>query len=351
MLMSYLRNVSKIPGQVYLWLAIIIFGAANSVTRKLTEIGAKNFINGRNPVSLCNVLFVGNLCALMVLLVIYRKLLKVDKLQQISPKQWIDLSLIAILGGALAPGLIFQSLALTSVNNVILIGRLEPPLTLALSIWLLHERVSLLEIIGAIASFIGVILTIALPSNFQSMTEINNYFSLGAGEILTAIAAIALAVSTIFSKNKLSQIPLGIYSIFRTALGTLIFFLVALILYGHDHFLDIFSPFLWRWMLIYGPIIVVVGQSFWIAGLRATSVSQALLIGSFTPLIGVVAAYFILGEVPTLAQYIGGGVILMGIVIGQIGFWRKGVVKTIDSHIDSTLKLKQIESKTGFKGM
>lgn len=41
---------------------------------------------------------------------------------------------------AIAPGLIFQALALTQVNNVVLVGRLEPPLTLALSVWLLRER-------------------------------------------------------------------------------------------------------------------------------------------------------------------------------------------------------------------
>jgi len=37
-------NLSRIPGQVYLLLAVIIFAAANSVTRKLTEIGSQNFI-------------------------------------------------------------------------------------------------------------------------------------------------------------------------------------------------------------------------------------------------------------------------------------------------------------------
>lgn len=38
---------------------------------------------------------------------------------------------VALLAGALAPGLIFDALSRTPVNNVILIGRLEPPLTLA----------------------------------------------------------------------------------------------------------------------------------------------------------------------------------------------------------------------------
>jgi hypothetical protein len=28
----------KIPGQIYLWLAVLIFGASSAITRKLTEI-------------------------------------------------------------------------------------------------------------------------------------------------------------------------------------------------------------------------------------------------------------------------------------------------------------------------
>ncbi len=33
--------LGRIPGQAYLWLAVIIFAAASSITRKLTEIGSQ----------------------------------------------------------------------------------------------------------------------------------------------------------------------------------------------------------------------------------------------------------------------------------------------------------------------
>ncbi|MBD2246441.1 DMT family transporter [Nostoc sp. FACHB-888] len=351
MQISRLLLIRKLPGQFYLWCAIIIFGAANSVTRKLTEIGAEKYVNGRNPISLCNVLFVGNICALLVLLIVYGRQCRLSRLQQISQNQWLYLTIASIIGGALAPGLIFQALAITDVNNVVLIGRLEPPLILAFSFWLLRERVNFWEIVGAIASFFGVFLTISLPSNLQSMVEMKDLFSFGTGEILTAIASVALAVSTIISKKKLSGVPLGIYSIYRTVLGTIIFFFLALILYGQNHFIDIFSPFLWKWMLIYGPIIVVVGQSCWVTGLRATSVAQASLIGSFTPIIAVVVAYLILGETPTFAQYVGGVVILLGIILSQFGISQKQSLQTQQSQNDSIAKLKEVESEIGFKGM
>lgn len=140
---------------------------------------------------------------------------------------------------------------------------------------------------------------------------------------------------------------MGIFSIFRTALGTVIFFFTALVLYGRNHFLDVFSPFLWQWMLVYGAVIVVLGQSFWIKGLRASTVSAASLAGSFTPIVGFIAAYLILGEAPTIAQHIGGSLVFVGIFLSQVG---------IRLHISRQIALAkasstQVEQGMGFKGI
>lgn len=329
---------------------MLIFAASSAVTRKLTEIGAQHFMGNRNPISLCNVLFVGNLCALILLILIYGREWNKATLEQISKKDWVSLTAVAILSGALAPGLIFQALALTGVNNVILVGRLEPPLTLALSVWLLKDRVNIWEFIGAIAAFIGVILTIILQPPGEAMMNMGG-FGLGIGELLAAAGSVAIAASTIIGKKYLSQIPLGIYSIFRTALGTVIFFLSALVLYGSDHFADALSPFLWQWMFLYGGLIVVVGQSFWIKGLKTSTISMASLVGSFSPIAGILAAYLILGEAPTLPQYIGGSLILVGLFLSQFGIWRERNGRVASDKVNSTPAQQQAENGMGFKGI
>ncbi|MCF4967730.1 DMT family transporter [Nostoc sp. CMAA1605] len=345
------RFIHQIPGQVYLWLAVLIFGASSAITRKLTEIGAENFLGGRNPISLCNVLFVGNLCALFLMIFIYGRQWNQTALQKITRKDWLYLIVVAILAGALAPGLIFQSLALTNVNNVILIGRIEVPLTLFLSIVVLKERVNRGEIIGAIAAFIGVLITILIQPQSDEIRMNMAGLNIGLGELLAATGAIFLSLATVISKQHLIDIPLGIYSIFRTALGTVVFFMIALVLYGSHHFMDVFSPFLWKWMLIYGGLIVVVGQSFWIKGLRVASVSTASLASSFTPVAGIVAAYLILGEAPTPAQYFGSGLILIGILISQISLRRQNSARLMVNQEVSTAKEQEIENKAGFKGV
>jgi drug/metabolite transporter (DMT)-like permease len=304
----------RIPARLYLLLAVLIFAAANPITSKLTILGTQNLIHGRNPISLCNVLFVGNLCAIALMLCIYRQELKLSFLRQIRRWDWFNLSLVAIIGGTLAPALFFTALSLTPVNNVILISRIEPPLILAISVILLGESVNIWVIVGALLAFLGVGLTVFLP-----LLNTGGLFQIGRGDWMTFGGAVALAISTVISKSRLSMIPLGIFSLFRMIVATIIFFAVVVYLFGPEHFMDVTAPFLWQWMLVYSAVIVVLGQWLWFSGLRKTTAAEVSLVTSFSPIAGVLATYLILGDAPTLSQYIGGAVIILGIVCGQIG--------------------------------
>ena len=331
---------NKIPGRSYLLIAILIFAASNSVTRRITEIGANNLIDGRNPISFCNVLFVGNLCALAALVLIYGKQWNSSSLSRLSVGDWISMIAVAALSGALAPAMFFFALEQTAVNNVVLIGRIEPPITLALSILILKAKVNQQIIIGAVLAFIGVMLTILLQPSDNQMISMAG-FDIGRGELMTAVGAIALAVSSIISKIKLDNIPLGIFTIFRTAVGTLIFFSLTVKLYGVAHFMDVFTPIIWQWMLLYGMVIVVGGQLAWFKGLKITSAADVSLASSISPVAGIVFAFLILGEVPTMAHYIGGSVIILGIIFNQLG----------TAHLRDSVASKEMEEKVGFKGI
>lgn len=347
---SITHRLKQTSGRTYLLIAVIIFAAANSVTRKLTVLGAANLIEGRNPISFCNVLFVGNLCALCALLLVYHRQLARPVLRQLSRKDWLGLMTVAVLSGALAPAFFFSALNLTAVNNVILIGRIEPPLTLALSVLLLGARVNSWVVWGALVSFVGVVLTIVLQTPTSNMVTMAG-FQVGQGELMTVAGAIAAAIAVIVSKVTLQQVPLGLFNVVRTAMGTLVFFVAALSLFGAGHFTDVFSPLLWQWMILYGAVIVVGGQLCWFAGLRTTNAAEVALANSFNPIAGVLAAYLILGEVPTLAQYLGGVVILAGIALNQVGILRETAPSPKRLAIASALQEMEAETTVGFKGI
>lgn len=323
-----MENTSKAfqsSGRMYLLIAIVIFGAANAVTRRLTEIGAEHLIDGRNPISFCNVLFVGNVCALVMMLVLHQHQWRMHLLRQINWKQWLTLTFVAILSSAAVPTLIFTALSVTAVNNVILIGQIDTPLVLALSVWLLGDRVNGWVVSGAVVAFVGVALTVLLQPPGGDMVSMGMGIEIGFGELLTLIAAVLKAVANLISKVSLKQIPLGIFNVFRMVMGTIVFFAATIVLYGPNHFMDVTSPFLWQWMLLYSAVIVVGGQLAWFSGLKQSTASEISLATAFNPIAGVLAAYLILGELPTLAQYIGGAVILGGIVLNQIGVQRLNV--------------------------
>jgi drug/metabolite transporter (DMT)-like permease len=333
-------------GMVLLWLAIVIFGASSAITRKITELGADSLVDGRNPISLCNVLFVGNLCALLTLMPLFRRQWQPAILRTLTRSDWVWLVVVAILSGAVAPGLMFQALSLTNVNNVILVGRIEPPLILVLSVWWLKERIDRWQMAGIGLSFVGVMLTVFLQPIAERSTDMIG-LPIGLGEILTACSALAAAASVMFSKQYLSHVSLGIYTICRNIVGTIVFFFTALWLYGREHFMDAFSPLLWQWMLLYGSIIVVLGQLLWLMGLRRSTTAEALLASSATPVLGILAAFLILGETPTLAQYLGGAVILLGISLSQVSSLRQAKGEQ-DAIMPQAGKL---EANVGFKGI
>lgn len=342
------KTIQGVPGRAYLLGAVLIFAASNAVTRRLNQLGAQNLIEGRNPISFCNVLFVGNLCALMALTVIYGRQWNFRSLKQLSSRDWLGLLAVAFFSGTLAPALTFSALEKTSVNNVILVGRIEPPLALGLSVWLLRARVNRWVVVGAIISFLGVVLTVVIQPPAVQAIDMGGGFTVGIGELMAAGGAVSLAISTIVSQVSLRQIPLGIFTSFRTALSTVIFFILAVKLFGFIHFRDVFSPFVWQWMLVYGLAIVVGGQLLWFQGLKTTNASDISLASSFSPIAGILSAYLILGEVPTAAQYLGGSVIILGIILNQIGIWKQPTEERIGGL---RLTPKEVEMETGFRGI
>lgn len=322
---------------------VTIFAAANAITRRLTDLGATNLIDGRNPISFCNVLFAGNLVALVAIVLVYRQQLAPKVWRRLSGRSWLMVVLIAVLAGALAPAMLFSALDHTTVNNVILISRIEPPLTLALSVVFLRASVNRWVVFGSALAFIGVVLTIWLQTP-DSATMNPGQFQIGKGELMAIVGAMAAAIATVLSQASLSNFPIGLFNILRTAIGTVVFFTVTAIWLGLEHFQDLFAPIVWQWMIIYSLVIVVGGQLAWFSGLQHSRAAEVSLASSLNPIIGILAAFLILQELPTAAQYIGGAVILAGIGLNQLGVSQQ-------AQTESASLSDELASEVGFRGI
>ena len=233
------------------------------------------------------------------------------------------------------------------VTSVVLVSQIETPIMLALSSLVFAERLGRWAIGGAAVSVLGVSLSILLQPAADSG------YMIGKGEFFAAAAAVIYAVSTVIARPRLRRIPIGIFVVFRNGVGTVAFFIATNYLYGPEHFIDLASLFLWKWMLVYGGIVIVGGQLAWYTGLKGARAIDVSLATSATPIAGVLGAFLILGELPLPAHYAGGAVLVLGILIGLFGGRSKTAaaeerLPALPTATGSTL---QSECRTGFRGV
>ncbi|MEM6480414.1 MAG: DMT family transporter [Pseudomonadota bacterium] len=336
-----------VMGALFIWGAVIIYAASNSIVSLLADIGREHPVMGRNAITLCNLLFLGSLISLVPMVFMFWRDWTMDNLRKLSRKDWLVLSVSALLSSALTPALFFIALDYTTVTNVVLIGRIEPPLFLLATVLILGEKLDPWALLAAVVALAGAGLM------FVMNTEGGLVF--GKGEVATIAATISFIASTLVTRVGLQGIPLGIFSIYRTVLGTIIYYFLGLYLYGPQHFEDLFEPIVLKWVWVYAIIVIICGQFAWTLGLKNARSGDISLATSFSPVAALIIAMVLLGEDPGPGLIPGGLIILLAIGIGQIGRLRAQRIEAAlndQSQADelSTTEAMKAEGRVNFKG-
>ena len=309
---------SQVPPKAWIWISILIAAASNSVVVKIQQLGACHpTSHGVNPISYCNLLFAGSVVAFSTLLILRPKQIRPLELREFSLREWIVTIIAASLAGGLAPILLFKALSEANVTGVVLVQTIEIPLVLLLA-WILYgERSGWLAILGGMIAFGGVFLT-AWYGNGGKL-------ALGHGEVMAILGTVAAVLATQLSRRVMERMSPVLFGIVRNFLGIFLFAAIVLWYFGPGHFTDIFSPYLWAWTLVYGSLIVVVGQLSWFRGISSVSAAEIALAAAFAPVAGVAFAWLLLGEHPSPGQWIGGIVIMAGVLLNLVGERLHGV--------------------------
>jgi drug/metabolite transporter (DMT)-like permease len=303
---------SRVPGKAWIWIAVLISAASNSVVAKLHNLGECHLApDGRNPISFCNIFFTGSVVAFFTLLLSHPGEVKPSKMKGFSRKDWILTIVSGALAGAIAPIMFFKALTETAVTNVVLVQTIEIPMVLVLA-WLMRgEKSTPTAILGAMVAFGGVILT--------SVIGHEGPFHLMRGDVLTIVGTFSGVLATQLSRDVLQRMSPILYGIIRNSLGSVLFAMIVLKVYGTQHFGEVFTPYLWMWTLVYGSIVVVGGQLTWLMGVKSAKAGDIALAVAFTPVAGVFFAYLLLGEKPAWGQWVGGAVIMAGVALHLFG--------------------------------
>ncbi|HEY4497436.1 MAG TPA: DMT family transporter [Candidatus Paceibacterota bacterium] len=179
-----------------------------------------------------------NLVAAMILTACVLLWGKMGELRRLSKKQWVQLLLIAFVGGSVPFLLFFKSLTIISATEAAFIHKTLFVWVAIMALPFLKERLGIIQLFGLLALFLAVYIAGA-PAKW----------SLGAGSAMALGATMLWAAETIIVKKTLAGISTTTVAWARMFFGSL---------------------FLMLWLLFTGEIADVIpsslSQGFWAVG-------------------------------------------------------------------------------------
>ena len=264
--------------------------------------------NTKIPISFCNVLFVGNFCSAIAVGIFFNFRTIFHELTRLSAKILVGLFVNGCLA-ALLSALIFLGLQQTSVTNTVLIGRLGPVLYAVLGSILLRNRITKFEIAGFSLIVVGIAAITLKQSNFM----------LNQGDALILLSTLVYTCTALIGRIALAdRCSLAVVVFTRNFVSSVVFFVIAIFLFGFSHFMDLFSGQLWIVMSVYGLIVVVLAQLLWYSALKRLDSKTVGGLTSLSPIFGICYAYLLNGESPSSVQLSSLVVILLGLFISNI---------------------------------
>eukprot|EP00941_MAST-03F_sp_MAST-3F-sp1_P005909 g5909.t1 len=272
-----------------------------------------------NAISVFNILVYGNAVVCIAMFAIYGRREAVNAAKRLTKYQWMGLSAGALLYSAFCQCFTFLALQETTAINVSVLTRLEPIIIMALARFALQEKIVYHNAVSAAIVLFGISFIYVYPVLFEGSD-----FTFGFGEICAVLAAICVSCSSIISKTLLSDIPLGLFIIYRCFLGTILFSVIGMILNGEANLvnpLQLCSGVM-KYVFLYA-ILTLAALLFWFSGVKRASAQLLSLSVSLGFVISLLVSYFVLGEVPSTGEMIGALIILAALIIAQMGDLRE----------------------------
>ena len=294
---------------VFLILAasVVLTALGSPLVKWLVENGGELGLRSPGAISFCNVLFVGNFCAGLLVLTLYGARTIFAELWQLDGRGRMLFGVSGLLAVAY-PALIFTALETTTVTNVVLLSRFEVVAYAVMSWMFVKSRITRPEAIG----YALIVLGIAV------LVMVENMYMLETGDLLVIVACLVHGVAVIVSKNALKLTGVGTFVSYRNFFSAIVFFVIATWLYGPKHFAEAFEGGLWVAMMAYALLAVVTAQLLWYRGLRTATPSLIAVVSFPAPFITILFAFVLLGEVPGVSQWVAMAIILVGMVVTKL---------------------------------
>lgn len=225
------------------------------------------------------------------------------EIKKLSKRDW----LFAIIAGVFLAFhfiLWFESLNYTSVASSTVLVTLQPLFAFAGTYFFFKEKLSFKTIASGVIAVAGSVLIGYGDFKISGMALF--------GDILALIACALITAYLLFGQDVRKRLSLVTYTFVVYSVSTITLFFY-IIVKGES-----FGPYPaseWMWFLLLALIPNLLGHTLFNWSLKWVSTNVISIAILFEPVGAAILAYFILGELLSLSQIVGGIVVLAGIIL------------------------------------
>lgn len=196
----------------------------------------------------------------------------------------------------------------TSAGNTALIMCAIPMWTAILARVLINELIKPWAWGGLVIALAGtMIVTLAVMPESESGSPL-------IGNLIVACAALCWAIGTVWSRpllNRIGPLPLAFLGL---AMSTPFHFLV--VGDGYSEFGKLVTdPWLIAALLYSGALSTGVAYVLWNRGIQILGTAHASVYQNLVPIVALIAAWYLIGEIPVMLQLLGGAMIIVGVLV------------------------------------
>lgn len=161
--------------------------------------------------------------------------------------------------------------------------------------YLFHEKLKVSSVISAFVMLVGVLCIVPEFQLSNSMTQ---------GVLLGMVCSFSYAVLSLWNRKFVSTYQGSIVSFYEQGSAAIVLLPVMFFIRPSVTTMDVAG------LLLYGIVCTAIAHSMFIEGLKHIRVQTAGIISGLESVYGIVAAIFLLQEIPTGKELIGGAIIL-----------------------------------------
>lgn len=263
-------------------LAVLLFGLAG-LFGKLLLLPAMIIVLGR--------VFFSSI--FLLILILYLK--KDIKLKQ--RKHYIYLTVMGIIL-AVHWSTFFKSIQVSTVAIGLLTFSTFPVFVTFIEPYFFKEKVKLSDIAMSIITFLGVMLVIPKFELGNSLTQ---------GVVFGIISGFTYAILSMLNRKYVKEYSSSVIAFYEQFAATIVLIPFLFLQKPNFNFRDIML------LSILGTVFTGISHLLFIKGLKNVKTQAAGIISSLEPVYGIIFAVFLLGEIPTLREFLG-GIIILGTV-------------------------------------